>query len=249
MTAFFRQEHHDFLKDKDASAEQMDALHARMRTLHETLYPRMRANNLDLHLYPESAKGALHTQSVADVKTQQTVLLAYLRDPVHAVTVERLMGREEVASEKGIEIHRHPVIELRLTPEHFVVEFLISPDAWWDQQNLAGRLTVDRHRDELYQQLRQMPHVRLGFWQGVHLSDMHMDSTRFHRTALLTEWLSTFEPGKDWFRLGKWYTPEDESLAEETIFDELLTQIKNLYVVYIQMLWHGDNNFRDFYQP
>ena len=50
------------------------------------------------------------------------------------------MGKESGAQTGDVDTYRHPVIELRLTPDQFAIELILSPYAWLDQQNLIGKL-------------------------------------------------------------------------------------------------------------
>jgi hypothetical protein len=174
--------------------------------------------------------------------------VAYLRTKGEAVTVERLMGREEVANVNAIDAHRHPVIELRLSQDGLALELLLSPDAWWDQQNLLGKMTVARHRQDFYLMLRNFSsRYCMGFWNGTHLSEMHLTANQFQHPRIMEEWMSTFEPGADWWRLGIWYAYEDAALDESAIVQEMMKQIRLLYSVYDYIRWTSDNNYREFY--
>jgi len=216
--------------------------------LHEHIYPEFRKQNIILSLFKNSQCMPL-LQSVSQFGRGASLSLAYLREPSQAVKVERLLGREEVAAPGTINPFHHPVIELRLTPEHFIVEMILSPDAWWDQQNFVGKLSVSRHRQAFYTLLKDL-HVEycLGFWQGTHLSDMHLTAAQFQHPRVMDEWMSTFAPGQDWFRIGIWYEHDAEALAAANIYETVSNQIRLLYPLYESLLWASDNNYRDFYE-
>ena len=136
---------------------------------------------------------------------------------------------------------------MRLSDSCFTVEFIISPDAWYDQQNAQGKLTVARHRSEFYSLLQKLSEAHyMGFWQGTHLSDMHLNGKFFPHPRILNEWMSTFHPHADWFRIGKHYILDDESLSSEAIVAELIEQFELLYPIYKFFLWTSGNNFREF---
>lgn len=216
--------------------------------LHHRLQEPLAALNLDLYVAQRGGVPSVNTHSAAAIKAGDALVLQYLRQPAQAVVVERLMGREEIANIHTIDPRRHPVIELRLSPRHFAVELVLSPDAWWDQQNLVGKLSVPRHRHRLYQQLQSLtPHYRMGFWQGTHLSEMHLSAYQFQHPPVMDQWQSTFEAGTDWWRLGVWYAIDDVALAEEALLETITTQMGRLYPIYEEMMWTSDNNFRDFY--
>lgn len=225
----------------------LQTIHKKMNELHERVSGQFPMHNLDLHLL--DANSPVSFRSVATVNASGVLSLQYLRSPSQALTVERLMGREEVATLKNLAAQRHPVIEIRLMPEKLALEFILSPDAWYDQQNLAGKITVPRHRQTFYGLLRQFKSTyRMGFWQGTHLSNMHLTAAQFQHPRIMKEWMSTFEPTFDWFRLGVWYDLDDDLLTSESIVKELIEQIKVIYDVYEFFLWTSDNNFRDFYE-
>ena len=250
--AYFVRSYHTLVEDATPSTishtPALQDMQNHFINLHKLVYSQVRTLNMDLHVYRTPANAIVNLESVATMRPGGVMSISYTRSGSQAAVVERLMGREEVASAADFEPRRHPVIEMRISPEHFVVELVLSPDAWWDQQNLVGKLSIARHRQDFYKLLRTLPEEYcLGFWRGIHLSDMHLGAIQFHRTQVLNEWLSTFEPGKDWFRVGLWYTPETASLGSESIATELVQQCKLLYSIYENLLWTSSNNFRNFY--
>jgi hypothetical protein len=231
-----------------ASSDRIQKASKNLQQLHEKIYAQVTSHNMDLHILT-SAKSAVVPTSASAVKNGGTLSVAYLRQKATALTVERLMGREEVASINTLESHRHPVIEIRLGSENLALELILSPDAWWDQQNLKGKLSVARHRHEMYELLFKLAdNFCMGFWRGAHLSEMHLTANQFQHPRIMDEWMSTFEPGADWWRMGVWYDYNDEALSEEKIVETLVNNMRPLYAIYGWLAWTGDNNFREFYQ-
>lgn len=227
------------------SPEREDA-RQRLREVHDRIYPPLRTQNVDLHQW---TKTVVTEYSVGAVERGGTLVVQYLRDSAQARVVERLMGREEAAASGDLAVRRHPVIEMRLTPRAFVLELIISPDARWDQQNLAGKLTISRHKQSLFSMLRQLDNTyALGFWRGIHRSDMHLTGQHLQHPQILDEWLSTFEPGQDWFRLGTWFAPDDPLLYTDDLSEAVSQHVKTLYTIYQHILWTSDNNFHDFFR-
>lgn len=244
MTYFTRDDHTDLAAFKPGTAAQL-AVYQKLLDLNKALYPLLRNANIALF----TGNPIIDEDSVCVVEGRQVLSIAYRRSNTEAITVERLMGREEVASTETIEVHRHPTIEVRLTPQHLTVELVMSPDAWWDQRNFVGKLSIARQRTEFFKLMRQLDQTfRLGFWQGTHLGEMHLNAKQFHHIDILNEWINTFEAGKDWFRLGAWYEPDAVLLDKASIHSELLNRIKQLYPLYQYLLWTGDNNFQEFYE-
>ena len=206
-----------------------------------------RLTSMGLNLHPVKQSSNVVFESASTSNKRGMIALQYMRSRSQAIRVERLMGRDET-SNNGIEARRHPVIEVRLTPHHLAVELIMSPYAWWDQQNFVGKLTVDRHRLNFYQLLKKLsPETKIGYWRGSELDEMHVQVDQLTRQHIWDEWIGTFDPGKDWFRVGIWYSPEAEVISQDSILDELTNQIRKLYTIYDDLIWSSDNNYRDFY--
>lgn len=234
------------IKNLETDPNALKIAREQLQALHQAVYEQVRLNNLDLNLI-HSESHTVQQNSVSDSNAKNALSVVYLRTRGQAVQVERLLGREEVANLNTIEARRHPVIEIRISPEHLAVELLLSPDAWWDQQNLMGKMTVGRYRLEFYSLLQTFDvHYCMGFWRGIHLSDMHLSAKHFRHPRIMDEWLSTFQPSADWLRLGIWYAWGDERLQENAA-NEIAKQVKALFAVYQHILWTSDNNFREFY--
>jgi hypothetical protein len=243
--SFFSQE---AIQSFDSASSTLNPAREQLQVLHKSVYEQIRLNNIDLNLI-HSESQSVQDDSVSDIKPPSVLSVVYLRTRGQAVQVERLMGREEVANLNTVEARRHPVIELRLSPENFAVELLLSPDAWWDQQNLMGKLTVPRYRQDFYALLQGFDsHYCMGFWRGTRLSEMHLSAKHFRHPRIMDEWLGTFQPSADWLRLGIWYALDDERLQANAA-SEIARQIRSLYGIYQHIVWTSDNNFREFSFP
>jgi len=198
------------------------------------------------HKYSVSLDVATTSESSADWSGNSNSTVTYHRPFEEAQNVEYLLGCDMPLSE--LNLRRHPVIELRLTPNHFSVELVVSPEAWLDQQNLIGKLGIQRHREAFRSTLQRMDgDFRLGFWSGCELSDMHLTTRQLSRGNNLQEWMSTFCDGQDWLRVGVWYTPEAPQLDTSRILRELTDRIGALYRVYTFLTWTSNNDFLSFY--
>lgn len=216
--------------------------------LHRLVYRRLRDRNWDLH--PHWDKNAIiTTQSAASSSAIDGLALPYLRSKEQRQLVERLMGRDGGGTATTSDIHRHPVIELRLMPTHFAIELIMSPFSWWDQRNLLGKLSVDRHRKMLRSLFGEIDgDFRFGFWEGTELSDMHLTCRQVLRGNVLEEWMGTFADGQDWLRVGVWYEPEHPELRTDAILNETVKRVSALHRLYTFMLWTSNNNFQSFYR-
>ena len=244
-TAYFTQHDHETLASPLPTIDTQQ-VYDKLGELHRTLYRRMRDHNYDLH--PDWNKARpISNRSGACNGEIQGLSLPYLRSKEQGVLVERLMGRE--GADLSADIYRHPVIELRITPANFAIELIMSPQSWWDQRNLIGKLTVARHRETLRGILQRVEgDYRFGFWDGVHLSDMHLTSRQLLRGNILDEWMSTFSDGQDWLRIGVWYEPLDPALDTDNILSEVVERVLALQKLYTFMLWTSNNNFQTFYR-
>lgn len=244
--AYFNQQDHNVLAALPTNPRDSQQTFDKLYELHRTVYRRMRDHNYDLH--PHWNKAAqLSSRSASCSSEISGLTVPYLRSREQGVLVERLMGRD--SADLSGDIYRHPVIELRITPEHFAIELIMSPLAWWDQRNLIGKLTVARHRETLRGILQRIDgDYRFGFWDGTSLSDMHMTSRQLLRGNMLDEWMGTFADGQDWMRVGVWYEPEDAVLADNNILNEVVQRMMALQKLYTFMLWTSNNNFQTFYR-
>ena len=247
--ALFSHENHTAVQDVTADEinflPKVENALEKLSQLHEKLYLQLQNHGLDLH--PSHKPKAVIFESASTSTKRGMIALQYMRNRSQAIRVERLMGRDET-SNNGVESRRHPVIEVRLTPEYLVVELILSPYAWWDQQNFLGKLTIDRHREAFYKLLQKLDgETKIGYWRGTQLDEMYVKVDQLYRQHIWDEWISTFDAGKDWFRVGMWYTPESDAISQENSLAELVKQIRGLYTVYEDIIWSSNNNYREFY--
>lgn len=248
---YFNQEHYASLVSLEIDLHGNDSLqrlHKRLLDLHRTLYPQMKQNGFTLQPAPETP-GGVRQDSACIPTPANTMTLTYMRSQAEAEMVESMMGRDALSAVESIESHRHPVIELRLSPDHFTVELVVSPDAWYDQQNLIGKLSVGQHRNRFHQILSALTADYLvGFWSGTHLDDTHLSTLRLPPSPILYEYLNTFADRRDWLRIGRWYAPDDPILEADTIVDEIFARVSELNELYRFISWTSNNNFHSLYQ-
>lgn len=242
--AYFSETHIQALSENNASEKKR--LQQHFLALHKKVFEQIQDNDINLNLI-KSSEHAVSNETISQHEACDVLAIQYTRNRNKAVTVERLMGREEIASVNTIITRLHPVIEMRFSAEGFALELLVSPDAWWDQENLKGKLSIARHKHEFYSLLMTLEESYcMGFWQGIHLSEMRLNGKYFQHPRILDEWLSTFHPHADWFRIGICYAIDDEALEDDNIVAELSKQIQAIYPIYNYLLWTSENNFRDF---
>jgi hypothetical protein len=224
------------------------SLHDKLMGLHGALHPRVRNHNLDLHARWQK-NAVVSQESAAALEPSNSWVLTYFRSREQAEKVERLMGKDRVAIQGNVETYRHPVIEFRFTPEHFAIELILSPYAWWDQQNFVGKVQLADHRKAFRELLSVLDsNYCFGFWQGINLSEMHLTVEQLLKGRFLNEWIDTFSDRLDFLRIGKWYDAQDPLVDSDQMLTEAFDVVKDLYSVYTFILWTSNNNFHSFYE-
>lgn len=123
--------------------------------LHQTLTPHFRSHHITLE--------RISTTTSAASPNTSAPTLTYMRPLHEARAVERLMGREG----EMVDVRRHPVIELRPLGTGFVMEMILTPDAWFYQQNFIGKLSIERHLSTFHKLISNLSEdFRLGFLAG-----------------------------------------------------------------------------------
>ena len=193
--------------------------------------------------------GGVWQQSAAAPSEQEAMTITYMRSQADAEAVERGMGHDGLQSAGALNPYRHPVIEVRMTADHFTVELIVSPDAWYDQRNFVGKFTVNDHRTALCKLVSKFEDTYyIGFWSGIYPNDMHLTTDKLPPNRILCEFFDTFAAGRDYLRIGRWYEVEDPALSEKMVEEVVFKNIRELYPVYNYVLWTGNNNYHKFYQ-
>lgn len=245
----------DFNAVQGASQEQLEEsqglqdVHRKMADLHRHLYEQMK--NYNVRLMSLGVINPIAFQSVtasSTTPTQGVLSVRYIRSLGVALTVERLMGRENISSSQQLKPRHHPIIELRLTPQHLSLEFVLPASAWYDQENLMGKLTIARHRQTFFTLLSRLdPNTKIGFWRGELLSEMHVSVNSLHQSAMFTDWFNTFTPRQDDLRLGLWYAPNTPELEPNWLKTSLIERVLSLYHLHEFIGWTSDNHFRELF--
>lgn len=206
-------------------------------SLHNNLHPRFRKYNIDL-------QAVTGVESAASVSGSGQVI-QYVRSSSAAQTVEAMMGRDIPG--RRLEVRRHPVIEMRPTADGLTIELIIAPHAWWDQQNLVAKLSVESHRQSFHRLVSRLDSKYcLGFWEGPHLDEYHLTAQQLAHPAACKQWITTFCDGQDYLRIGVWYSAEEAS--SEEFVAEAFRRIQELYELYKFIAWTSNNDFRTLQQ-
>jgi hypothetical protein len=199
----------------------------------------------DLHQYlaPRFTQYQIHLDRVNDACSvtdlSRTPAAVFVRPASEALNIERMMGSET----RRLTLNRHPVIEVRPVADGLAIELVLAPTAWWYQQNLIGKLSIERHMSAFHRLIARMSDVyRLGFWAGAALDDMHLTPRYLIHRPVLAEWLKTYSGGRDFFRVGAWY---DDAAAVSP--SQVFEHVRELAVVHDFIAWSSNNDFRMFY--
>lgn len=210
------------------------AVAERMQRLQRLLMHRLIAGGSPLQPCWERAQQVVAV-SFASAAPIDGFAFAFTRTQSQAAAIERMMGRCGSA-----DAARHPVLEVRLTPDYFVTEIIVSPMARLDQRNLMGKLRLERHRAGLRGLLAQgCGMLRLGFWHGEMLNDSHLTCEELLRGDILARWFDTFAPEHEWLRIGIWLEP-----GARCIETELSHFVMLLSRIYTFFAWTSSNNFQ-----
>lgn len=236
------------IADHETLTHNFTNAHQKLMSLHQSLRDQIRMRDWDLHPHYKKSRVVSNVSGATNNEPDNILTLSYFRSYEQAKLVENLMGIEQSTCEHEVHAYRHPVIELRLAPDYFAIELILSPFAWWDQQNFIGKFDLERQRHTLRDILADVSDdYRFGFWGGIGMSDMHLTAWQLMQGRIMDEWMSTFADGQDWMRFGMWYEPDDDRLNDRNIVQEAVTRVGELYNFYDFLLWTSNNNYHDFY--
>ncbi len=240
---FFTTTDHETLTAVDFQTN-CQSVYSKLLDLHRSICDKVRLNDWDLHPHWQKSQAISDVSAAAANEPENALVVAYYRSQEQASLVEDLMG----VPQDDVQPYRHPVIEMRIAPSYFAIELVLSPFAWWDQQNFIGKFEHPRQRQILRDLVQRMSgDYRFGFWGGEDLHDMHVTSWQLLQGRVMDEWIDTFADGQDWLRFGIWYEPECDQLNSENIVHEAVQRIGDLYQIYDYLLWTSNNNYREFY--
>ncbi len=188
------------------------------------------------------ARLSLEPLSLPDAANGEARRTAFVRVSGEALAVQARIG----LSGDALRHEYHPRIELRLTPSDLAIEFMLPTQAWWDQRNLAGKLTLRRYRDKFRQLLLGLDlESCVGHWHGHNRCDEHFTVEHLLRPRLMEAWMQTLTEGSEPLRIGRWYAVSEVS---GDMVPALVRQIEKLNAIYRFAAWTSRNDFVSMYE-
>jgi hypothetical protein len=246
---FFTKEDHETFASSKVTSNRYDKDRQRVRdkflALHDALYPEIKRAGLEL--YPHwHTPNIVSTWYIGRIEQIWFMKLRYLRSRAQVKAVEDMMGVPSPLDYSETQYTKHPMLDIRISSQYLVIELLLTDQAWLDAQNFkqkVGNHAIEQQR--FIDMLRSLGNDYIfGFWPDTRepefdtAADLASDSK-------IELWLSDFEPGYDWLRLGIWYTDyADHRLRTGRIVREVMYRFKQLYPVYKFILWSPENNYR-----
>ncbi|MBN1874009.1 MAG: hypothetical protein JXA33_07250 [Anaerolineae bacterium] len=246
---FDREDHATFTSSKVINSrydKERQRIRDKFLALHDILYPEMKREGLDLHPHWHPPN-IVSTWYIGRIEQIWFMKLRYLRSRAEVQVVEEKMGVPKLLDYSETQYTKHPMMDIRIDSEYLAVELLLTDKAWLDAQNFKSK--VEKHKTErqhLVRILQDLGHDYIfGRWPDTSKPDLIKTTADLANEERLLDWLSRFDPGYSWLRLGIWYTEyEDSRLTTGRIVEEVLYRFKQLYPVYQFLLWTPNNNFR-----
>jgi hypothetical protein len=246
---FGPQDYSTFNEDK-VSNSRHDKERSRVKdkflALHDVLYPEIKRYGWELHPHWHSPN-IVSTWYIGRVERIDFMKLRYLRSKTQVKAIEEMMGVPKPLDYAETQYTKHPMIDIRIDDEYLAIELLVTEWAWLDAQNFKRK--VEQHKtkqDEFLQILHELGNDFIfGGWPDTSKPSLITTAADLAREDQLLEWLSGFEPGSSWLRLGIWYADlMDYRLRTNRVVEEVLHRFEQLYPVYQFLLWNPGNNYR-----
>ncbi|MBN2393906.1 MAG: hypothetical protein JXR84_24445 [Anaerolineae bacterium] len=247
---FFAQEDHAVFTSSKVTSSRYDKERQQIRdkllALHDVLYPEMKREGLALypHWHPPNI---VSTWYIGRIEQIWFMKLRYLRSSTEVQAVEEMMGVPKLLDYSETQYTKHPMMDIRIDSEYLAIELLVTDKAWLDAQNFKRKLEKHKaERQHFIRILQSLGHDYIfGGWPDTSKPEFIETAADLADEGRLLDWLSRFDPGYDWLRLGIWYTEcEDFRLTTGRIVEEVLYRFRQLYPVYQFLLWTSDNDFR-----
>jgi len=217
-------------------------------SLHREIYPTIRQNKWDLH--PHWMAQWLISASRISPATPRIDFIT-LRYSKPETTIK--MMKRELFEDFG-HFYANAMISIRVDKEGFAIELYVGDKAWVDGQNLKNRLQASAeergHFRNLLAELGGEHTFRLshfyrteeGYTRYEEL--LRAKASRLVNVGMLNTTIEKYKPGGHDLRLGIYYKPDDKRLREESIANEVLARLGQLYPIYAFISWSPKNDYR-----
>ena len=247
---FFSPEDYAVFELEKASSSAYDGERQRIRdkflALHDVLYPEIRQRGWDLHPHWH-APNIVSTWYIGRIQKIQFMKLRYLRSKDDVSKVEQMMGLPRPLDYAETQYVKHPMLDIRIDSRYLAVELLVTDQAWWDAQNFKRKVVRQASaRRELINLLHELGSDYIfGGWPDTKDPELITTAADLAHEDQLLAWLSGFEPGYDWLRVGVWYSDStDRRLTKKRFAGEIIACFARLHPLYEFLLWRADNDFR-----
>lgn len=217
-------------------------------SLHREIYPTIRKNKWDLHPH-WMAQWLISASRISPATSRIDFITLRYSKPE---TTIKLM-KKELFEDFG-HFYANAMISLRVDKEGFAIELYVSDKAWVDGQNLKNRLQVSAAERGYFRDLM----AELGGEYTFRLSHFYRTeegytryeeilrakASRLVNVGVLNATMEKYKPGGHDLRLGIYYKPDDARLRADTIVNEMLTRLAQLYPIYAFISWSPKNDYR-----
>jgi hypothetical protein len=217
-------------------------------SLHESIYPEIRRRKWDLHPHWMS-QWLISAWRISPATDHINFMTLRYSKPE---TTIKLMKKQLI--EDFGHFYANAMIAVRVDKEGFSIELYVSDRAWVDGQNLKNRLASSADERGYFRNLL----AELGGEHSLSLSEFVRNETRIIgyqevlrakasrlvNVGVLNSTMDKYKPGAHELRLGIEYKPNDKRLHPDTIADEILARLEQIYPVYAFLSWSPKNDYR-----
>ena len=216
--------------------------------LHALIYPEMRRRGWEVH--PHWRKEWLisawylspHVTSIPHLK---------LRYSKPEALVKRM---EKLFLDDFGHFYAHAMMDVVISEQGLGVELSVPASAWVDGQNLRGKITnaleAPTFREKFGRALRRLDNRFRFQIEEYSEGDRNLVYARRARSVSnppqIAAATAAYRPGAHDLRIVIWYVPHEPCLRKDTIREEVLARLEELYPLYHFIAWSPTNDYRRF---
>jgi hypothetical protein len=228
---------------------ELERIKTKLAQLHREIYPEIRKSKWDLHPH-WMTQWLISAWRISPATDHINFITLRYSKPE---TTIKLMKKQLI--EDFGHFYANAMISIRVDRDGFSVELYVSDRAWVDGQNLKNRLALSAEERGHFRTLL----AELGGEHSLSLSQfvrneeriigyqevLRAKASRLVNVGVLNSTMEKYKPGAHELRLGIDYKPNDKRLNPDTIADEILTRLEQLYPVYAFLSWSPKNDYRN----